>query len=107
MWDIIRRHVDRDPRPGQFILTGSATPSSEASAHSGAGRVVQVRMRPLGLFERGLSEPTVSLRALLAGDRSAVDGQSTLTLPDYVDEILASGFPAIRALNGRRHCEHG
>lgn len=101
VWDIIRRHVDRDPRPGQYILTGSATPSSEAIVHSGAGRIVQVRMRPLGLFERGLSEPTVSLRALLAGDRSAVDGQSTLTLPDYVDEILASGFPGIRVLNGR------
>ena len=101
VWDMIRRSVDRDPTPGQYLLTGSATPADDAPRHSGAGRIVQIRMRPLSLSERGLCPATVSMRALLTGDRPPVDGDSSLTLPDYVDEILASGFPGIRGLPER------
>jgi len=101
VWDMIRRSVDRDASPGQFLLTGSATPAKDAPTHSGAGRIVQIRMRPLSLSERGLTAATVSVRALLTGQRSAVDGDSPLTVPDYVEEILASGFPGIRGLPER------
>jgi uncharacterized protein len=101
VWDMIRRGVDRDPSPGQYLLTGSATPAADAPVHSGAGRIVQVRMRPLSLPERGLWTATVSVRALLVGDRPPVEGESSLTLPEYVDEILASGFPGIRRLPER------
>ena len=101
VWDMVRRSVDRDPSPGQYLFTGSATPADDAPRHSGAGRIVQVRMRPLSLSERGLTASTVSVRALLGGDRTPVDGDSSLTLPDYVDEILASGFPGIRGLPER------
>ena len=61
IWDAVRAAVDRDPTPGRFLLAGSATPTKPPS-HSGAGRIVRVRMRPLSLAERGLGEPTVSLR---------------------------------------------
>jgi len=101
VWDMVRRNVDRDPTPGQYLLTGSATPAEDAPTHSGAGRIVQVRMRPLSLHERGLCTPTVSVGALLTGDRPPVDGNSSLTLPEYVDQILASGFPGIRELPDR------
>lgn len=43
----------------------------------------------------------MSLAGLLTGTRPAVGGRSTLTLPDYVHEILASGFPGIRNLPDR------
>src|SRR6218665_2737935 len=46
VWDKVRRAVDRDPAPGRFILTGSASPAG-AGSHSGAGRIVTLRMRPL------------------------------------------------------------
>jgi len=101
VWDMVRRGVDADPSPGQYLLTGSATPRPDASLHSGAGRIVQIRMRPLSLPERGLGGATVSTRELLTGTRPPVDGDSSLTLPDYVDEILASGFPGIRPLPER------
>ena len=101
VWDLIRRGLDRDPSPGQYLLTGSATPAADAPVHSGAGPIVQVRMRPLSLPERGLCTATVSMRALLTGDRPPVDGESSLTLPEYVDESLASGFPGIRRLPER------
>lgn len=101
VWDMIRRSVDRDPSPNQYLLTGSATPAADAPTHSGAGRIVQIRMRPLSLPERGLTAPTVSVRALLTGDHAPIDGDSSTTLPEYVHEILASGFPGIRRLSER------
>jgi predicted AAA+ superfamily ATPase len=98
VWDMVRRGVDADPSPGQYLLTGSATPAAKAPTHSGAGRIVQIRMRPLSFSERGRCPATVSVAGLLTGGRPAIDGDSPLTLPDYVQEILASGFPGIRSL---------
>ncbi|MBA3735643.1 MAG: ATP-binding protein [Actinobacteria bacterium] len=99
-WDLVRRAVDDGAPPGRFFLTGSASPA-DLSTHSGAGRIVTVRMRPLALTERGIGSQTVSLRSLLSGGRSPVAGQTDLKLEAYVDEILASGFPGLRGLSGR------
>lgn len=100
VWDVVRRSVDRDATGGWFLLTGSAAPR-DAPVHSGAGRIVRVRMRPMGLSERGLVEPTVSLESLLRGDRPAISGHCSLRLPEYVEEIVASGFPGVRPLRRR------
>jgi predicted AAA+ superfamily ATPase len=100
VWDFVRRSVDRNPAPARFLLTGSATPTS-APTHSGAGRIVQLRMRPMSLAERALAEPTVSLGELLTGRRPAVNGRTGLSLVDYAEEIVRSGFPAIRQLPPR------
>jgi predicted AAA+ superfamily ATPase len=99
-WDTVRRAVDADSSPGQFLLTGSATPT-DALTHSGAGRIATVRMRPLSLAERSLGTCTVSLAALLEGRRPALDGATAMTVADYAAEIVSSGFPAIRPLPGR------
>lgn len=95
IWDAVRRAVDASYAPGQFLLAGSAVPR-ELPVHSGAGRIVQVRMRPLALAERGLETPTVSLRALLSGTRPDIGGSTQFALADYAREIVSSGFPAIR-----------
>lgn len=47
VWDVVRRAVDDDPTPGRFLLTGIASPPTR-SLHSGAGRIVRLRMRPSG-----------------------------------------------------------
>lgn len=101
VWDVVRRVADEDPTGGQFLLVGSAAPALGATAHSGAGRIGRLRMRPMTLSERGLAQPTVSLRSLLAGGRPRLDGSSPLRLGDYAEEILASGFPALRGLTPR------
>jgi predicted AAA+ superfamily ATPase len=100
LWDLVRRRVDAGAAPGSYLLTGSAGPNN-AAIHSGAGRIVSLRMRPLALAERGLEVPSVSLARMLSGSRPSIDGSTQLTLPDYVEEILASGFPGIRPLGGR------
>ena len=98
VWDVVRRQVDRDPSPAQFLLTGSANPRAGATAHSGAGRIVRLRMRPMALAERGVGPTSVSLTSLLAGRLPAIEGATSFTVADYVEEILRSGFPGIRAL---------
>ena len=99
-WDIVRRAVDRDPAAGQFLLTGSAAPA-RAPTHTGAGRIVTVRMRPMSLAERGLAAPTVHLSELLEGRRGPLGGAAGVGLVDYTEEIVRSGFPAIRRYSGR------
>lgn len=99
VWDLVRRAVDDGAPPGTFLLTGSATPDPPPT-HSGAARIVALRMRPLSVSER-LGDQTVSLAALLGGARPTLEGESPLTVEDYTREILASGFPGLRLLTGR------
>jgi len=99
-WDLVRRAVDDGAPAGQFLLAGSASVPN-LSTHSGAGRIVTVRMRPLTLLERGLETSTVSIATLIKGGRPDVRGRTGVTLEDYVDEIVTSGFPGLRSLSGR------
>jgi uncharacterized protein len=99
-WDLVRRAVDAGAPPARFLLTGSMTPA-KSGTHSGAGRIVSVRMRPLALAEREDFTPSVSLRELLGGSRPPVSGHTDHRLEDYAKEIVASGFPGLRGLHGR------
>lgn len=99
VWDVVRRAVDRDRAGGQFLLAGSAAPV-QAPVHSGAGRIVSLRMRPLSVAERVPEPATVSLGALLEG-HAVVGGDTGWALTDYVREIVASGFPGVRDLPPR------
>lgn len=98
VWDAVRRQVDDDPRPSQFILTGSA-PSTES--HSGAARIANVRMRPLTIQERLDLQPTVSMKSLLEHGELEITGESQVQLDQYVEEIVGGGFPGMRHLSGR------
>lgn len=100
VWDKVRRAVDGGAAPGSFLLTGSASPIHPPT-HSGAARVVTVRMRPLSLAERGIERPTVSLGELLNGSRPEIQGETEVTLTNYTREIVGSGFPGLRAFEGR------
>jgi predicted AAA+ superfamily ATPase len=99
-WDLVRRAVDAGATPGRFLLTGSTTPA-KSGTHSGAGRIVSVRMRPLALAERDSFAPSVSLRALLTGTKPTVAGHTEHRLEDYAKEIVTSGFPGLRGLGER------
>ncbi len=99
VWDLVRRSVDDGAEPGRFLLAGSASPNPPPT-HSGAGRIVSLRMRPLSMSER-VDGQTVSLGDLLSGSRPQMTGQSEIGLDEYVDEILASGLPGIRGLPDR------
>ncbi|MHB8341605.1 MAG: ATP-binding protein [Mycobacteriales bacterium] len=94
VWDAVRRTVDDRGAPGQFILTGSATPADATARHSGAGRISVLRMRPMTLFEQGFSSGGASLANLLDG-RGAQATQATLDLRDYTERIVIGGWPQL------------
>lgn len=96
VFDAVRRLVDQDHSGGQFLLTGSAPIES---THSGAGRIINLRMRPLALSERLGIADGVSFERLLAGD-AHIGGRTQLTVRDYAQEIVAGGFPGMRQLTG-------
>lgn len=100
VWDAVRRAVDRGSDPARFILTGSASPVS-APSHSGAGRIVTLRMRPMTLAERAVAAAPISFADLLSGRRAPVSGTTAVTLETYAGEIVGSGFPGIRGFGDR------
>ena len=94
VWDAVRRAVDDRRDPGQFILTGSATPADAVPRHSGAGRFARLRMRPLTLAELGHSTRDISLAQILAGEEipSAV---SEISVPQYAEYVVTGGWPLL------------
>lgn len=103
-WDIVRRSVDEDFSPGRYILTGSARPQDRPT-HSGAGRIVTLRMWTTTLAERfsllGREGRTVSLGSLLKGERPGIRGHTELGVEGYAREIVTGGFPGWRHVTGR------
>ena len=69
LWDAIRFECDRRTgEPGQFLLTGSATPNdADQPMHSGIGRISRLRMETMTLAELGVSSGALSLESLLNG----------------------------------------
>jgi predicted AAA+ superfamily ATPase len=100
LWNHVRRTVDERRARGQFILTGSATPSEDDLRHSGAARILRLRMRTMSLSESGHSTAQVSLADLLDGvplssQRSALGRSVT----DLASIVCRGGWPAMLNLS--------
>ena len=95
LWDAVRFECDvRGGEPGQFILTGSATPRAENQPmHSGVGRIARLRMDTMTLFELGISSGAVSLGALLDGDSVAASLGSIAGIAGIADLLCRGGWP--------------
>ena len=92
VWNQVRAACDDGRRPGRFILTGSAVPADDITRHSGAGRVMRIRMRPMSLLETGLSTGEVSMADLFdAGARFA--DRPSAGLRDLVEAACRGGWP--------------
>lgn len=93
LWDAVRFEVDRRQASGQFILTGSAVPNDNTTAHTGTGRISRIIMRPMSLFESLESNGTVSLRSLFEGELN-IESISNLTIEQIAFAICRGGWPA-------------
>lgn len=92
IWNHVRRAVDDRQRPGQFILTGSAVPRDDASRHSGAGRFIHLRMRPMTLSETGHSSNSISFADILEG-KPVSSPEPHLTVRDLAERLAIGGWP--------------
>lgn len=98
----IKAAVDRDQRPGRFLITGS----SQLSANRGvsetlAGRIERFELWPLSQSELG-GEPA-SFPDLLLEGLVSTSYATRLTKADYLVRAAAGGYPeALRRRNGRR-----
>lgn len=111
-WDAIRYDVDHSAGWGHYILTGSAVPPDDRHersgkkdiVHSGTGRIVRVKMRPMSLWESEESSGTVSLGALFKGvpfkpgkaiDRSLKDTAYLVCRGGWPQSVLQGGELAL------------
>ncbi|HVE47043.1 MAG TPA: DUF4143 domain-containing protein [Acidimicrobiales bacterium] len=91
----VKRAVDDDPRPGRFVLTGSAGADLGAAGWPATGRVVRVPLWGLTVREL-IGDPAT---AGFLDRMAAVDGepvQLPAEVPDirgYVEHALRGGFP--------------
>jgi predicted AAA+ superfamily ATPase len=102
LWDKARRMIDNDGQSGRFIFTGSAVPAT-GTRHTGTGRFVRLQMKPLTLFESGISSGSVSLAALFTGEKIA-PAPSTLNFEKAVALICKGGWPAALWLDEEAAC---
>ena len=92
LWDATRSEVDRLNMNGAFILTGSSTPKKRGVLHSGAGRIVSLRMSTMTLFETGASSGKISLKELCNGNLSeCLTGEVDISF--LADKIIRGGWP--------------
>lgn len=88
LWNCVRSEVDhRKNKFGQFIFTGSSTPANKNDIyHTGSGRIVTIKMRPMSLFETGDSKGLVSLIGLFKGE------YEQLFIPNEEHNLLDTAF---------------
>jgi len=101
----LKRIVDRDRRPGQFVLTGSSDIFTMPKAlDTLAGRVSTLTLRPLSAAEIMRAGPCGLLDAV-SGDTDLTAEQLPAPVPfrrsDAIDLLVRGGFPEIRSLPDR------
>lgn len=94
LWLAIKNSVDRDPRPGRFILTGHARLLALRSLPDALpGRSETVELWPLSQGEID-SEPDGFVDAAFNADGVLSAGVSRLRRSDYLARIARGGYPA-------------
>ncbi len=95
----VKRAVDRDRTPGQFVLTGSVRAQLRNETWAATGRIVRMTMYPL--VEQELQErlapdrPPFLDRLARTGIRDLRVPDQVPTIDDYVAMALRGGFPEV------------
>lgn len=95
IWNCVKDDLDFDYEFGKYLLTGSSTPAEKTDIyHSGAGRIVPLKMRTMSLYESADSSGSVSLSALFAHpDMDIFDMNENFTLRDAAYLTCRGGWP--------------
>lgn len=100
IWGTIRKACDDNPESvGEFYLTGSSSKKIN-TPHTGTGRITEVTMYPMTLFETGESNGSISLFKLLQDEAYDIDGLTTdIKLEDLFFAVCRGGWPRCMALS--------
>lgn len=94
IWDAVRTMCDNRGMPGQFILTGSNSVDEKKIMHSGTGRISQMQMLPMSLWESRESNGCISLAELFDNPNREVEGTSDMSVNDLIFAACRGGWPA-------------
>jgi predicted AAA+ superfamily ATPase len=98
LWTTVRHAVDDGLQPGSIIFTGSSL-KIHTELHSGAGRIVQLTMRPYTSEERHLVDDFVRVSSMFSDTNFQIPENTPfidVKLSAYIDEIFRTGLPGIR-----------
>ncbi|MDE5762092.1 MAG: ATP-binding protein, partial [Bacteroidales bacterium] len=95
LWDSVRHAVDERREKGQFILTGSTVIDDQSIMHTGTGRISQIQMYPMSLYESQESNGKISLLELFDNKDLDIDGiMSDLSVEGLIFAACRGGWPA-------------
>lgn len=100
VWDRVRFECDHSG-PGQFILTGSTSKKVEIG-HTGTGRISELRMYTMSLYESGESNGQASLGSLFEGEPLEDGCKSNLTIEGLIFASCRGGWPYAVNLSDKR-----
>lgn len=89
----VKRAVDEDPRPGRFIVTGSARGDLEGELWPGTGRVTRVAMVGMTVREQLQGPPGTPFLDRVAAGAALAPASPTPDLRGYLELALRGGFP--------------
>lgn len=102
VWGAVRKDCDDRPEAlGEYYLTGSTSRRGE-TPHTGTGRISEIIMYPMTLFETGESNGQISISSLLDRPDLQIAGkQADLTLEDLFYSACRGGWPRCLSISDR------
>ena len=99
IWGTIRKDCDDHPENiGNYYLTGSSSKKIK-TPHTGTGRITELTMYPMSLYETGESNGDISIAKIIEDDTYNIDGiSSKLELEELFFAACRGGWPRCLAL---------
>lgn len=103
VWGAVRKDCDDHPdATGEYYLTGS-TSRKMNTPHTGTGRISELLMYPMTLWETGESNGTISLSALFDNPETEFGGNtSQITLEELFFAACRGGWPRCLAIKDKK-----
>ncbi|MGN0317528.1 MAG: ATP-binding protein [Lachnospira sp.] len=102
IWGAIRKDCDDNPENvGNYYLTGSSSKKIK-TPHTGTGRITEITMFPMTLWETGESNGRISLSKIVEDETYEFDGAlSDLSLEELFFIVCRGGWPRCMALKSK------
>lgn len=93
IWGMLRKECDDNDHFGDFFLTRSTNKELDVS-HSGIGRIAEVEMLPMTLYEMAKSNGSISLKELFDNPDMKIGSRTDLKIKELIELVCFGGWPA-------------